>query len=878
MASTQLHGNSTTSQSIGGKKECECDLFLGVSGSLADTTNPDKEDPLVHKLADFDLSYADPCSKEEVTRPIMNILTMKVKELYLDGKGKEPVITIPPEDIPSAIFGFPNTSAASGDKELSVKKKNFAKGYSESLVYSRFTQTLYKIGEPALVLLNYKPDSYLNELRNRAKEEQSGRNWLRCPLGEKEKHWAKILGLDLDNHDGKHLIQAVLQQNSKRKLLLKINKNKDSNFVKKLKTKLLNKNLAEKLPHSSTEKENLIQNLLYAAGLDDTSEEEFDILIVFPTSHRIIDIEVKSTDAESENTGKDIQNAAQQTARRNKLFQKLHQDILSSEWTYIRAVALPLVSSLKDIPSLKICTRCREYILDRGQLNSSLEAWMTTTRQQGHQASSTMDQFRNLLTRIVGFLLISDTQHLNKFGDLETIGNLSKLSLAKQQMAGRELHHQAVVGTEASDISSEPPSSEDINIWDRHQEEKDPTHLGSLRTVFLWNRDQLNVMQLDRKRVIFDADFGTGKTLMLKSRALHLAKGLMEGQKVVFASFARLNSRQSSSSAFDLETIDEFKDRQVTFLSYKFEGGKFPLQSLVDNHPKAHFFMDEVPAEWVSEREYMSYLNIIEPTFYIWIALTRLTDQEQNLTKEEIQFLEEEPFNFYLPVMKENMRNCSRVVELADKLCTMVHLAGSKTLLPQNTILGVIPKIIPFSGKTPDELEKATVHAVQNFDTEESILILVDVQSLVASIYLYFPKRIENACLSLRDGRKITTCIEDDSSSAQMNEYLQDKQGILITAVDSFHGSQAKNTILVPNFNSSLSIASKHTYLRNNILRCTTSCVLLINIDTDEGRRVIKRCQEEDTITCKMEDLFSHMAHDTDPEKTSKRPCQAQHM
>jgi hypothetical protein len=62
-----------------------------------------------------------------------------------------------------------------------------------------------------------------------------------------------------------------------------------------------------------------------------------------------------------------------------------------------------------------------------------------------------MDQFRNLLTRIVGFLLISDTQHLNKFGDLETIGNLSKLSLAKQQMAGRELHHQAVVGTEASD-------------------------------------------------------------------------------------------------------------------------------------------------------------------------------------------------------------------------------------------------------------------------------------------------------------------------------------------------------------------------------------------------------------------------------------------
>jgi hypothetical protein len=52
----------------------------------------------------------------------------------------------------------------------------------------------------------------------------------------------------------------------------------------------------------------------------------------------------------------------------------------------------------------------------------------------------------------------------------------------------------------------------------------------------------------------------------------------------------------------------------------------------------------------------------------------------------------------------------------------------------------------------------------------------------------------------------------------------------------------------------------------------------LIDIDTDEGRRVIKRCQEEDTITCKMEDLFSHMAHDTDPEKTSKRPCQAQHL
>jgi MoxR-like ATPase len=49
-----------------------------------------------------------------------------------------------------------------------------------------------------------------------------------------------------------------------------------------------------------------------------------------------------------------------------------------------------------------------------------------------------------------------------------------------------------------------------------------------MQTVFLWNKDQLNAMRSGQRRVILDSEFGCGKTFILKSFALHLARHLRE--------------------------------------------------------------------------------------------------------------------------------------------------------------------------------------------------------------------------------------------------------------------------------------------------------------------------------------------------------------
>ena len=65
-------------------------------------------------------------------------------------------------------------------------------------------------------------------------------------------------------------------------------------------------------------------------------------------------------------------------------------------------------------------------------------------------------------------------------------------------------------------------------------------HLGSLNTLFIWSREQMEAMQLDCRKVLLDANYGHGKTLIIKSKALQLAASLKrkdDNAKVFFVSF-----------------------------------------------------------------------------------------------------------------------------------------------------------------------------------------------------------------------------------------------------------------------------------------------------------------------------------------------------
>jgi hypothetical protein len=151
------------------------------------------------------------------------------------------------------------------------------------------------------------------------------------------------------------------------------------------------------------------------------------------------------------------------------------------------------------------------------------------------QDSKDDHEYANLLTRIIGFLLISPYPPPS-YREI----NLPKA--ARQQK--KERNFEAVCGSNSDGgFSVENPITEDVEALRNSEHASVATHLGSIATVILWNKDQLNVHQRDEKKVLLFSDFGTGKTLLLKARALALANKLRERrekEKVFFVSLAQL--------------------------------------------------------------------------------------------------------------------------------------------------------------------------------------------------------------------------------------------------------------------------------------------------------------------------------------------------
>jgi hypothetical protein len=157
---------------------------------------------------------------------------------------------------------------------------------------------------------------------------------------------------------------------------------------------------------------------------------------------------------------------------------------------------------------------------------------------------------------------------------LPLLKEIINLSQAERELRIKELHHVAVEGKiPVEGTSAEHPTTEDLGAMDPvskgdpgrskanfrslevrentegpsqkgmknfKRKKKEITHLGSVQTAILWNRSQLNVLQGEKKKVLLIADFGSGKTLMLKTKALVLAHKLREQKKkeqVFYVSF-----------------------------------------------------------------------------------------------------------------------------------------------------------------------------------------------------------------------------------------------------------------------------------------------------------------------------------------------------
>jgi hypothetical protein len=276
----------------------------------------------------------------------------------------------------------------------------------------------------------------------------------------------------------------------------------------------------------------------------------------------LLDFEVKSVEIATKNVQQKLKEAASQMAKQNAALKRFHENILDSNWVYVRALVLPMIASLENWEKewsscLQACDYCRHFILDVPK-QEDLHSWFQMLTKLQPKRFPVDHQYENLLCRKIGSLLVSESEP-----------PYTKLSLEHRMQKSREMNEQAIIG-EALGLTTERPLLDDVEVLRRNFNEETPSpsntkkdkkkaskkiHLSSLRTVVLWNKDQLNALQGGKKRIIFDSDFGCGKTLLLKSAALKLAATNTSGTKqdIFFISASAARSQVQYKNKFITE-------------------------------------------------------------------------------------------------------------------------------------------------------------------------------------------------------------------------------------------------------------------------------------------------------------------------------------
>ena len=80
-------------------------------------------------------------------------------------------------------------------------------------------------------------------------------------------------------------------------------------------------------------------------------------------------------------------------------------------------------------------------------------------------------------------------------------------------------------------------------------------YLGCINTQFLWTTEQNQLMLLRERKVLLEAGYGHGKTLILKSKAMQVVRNLREKgdlSEVFFVSFGAATNEVRKLCLFNL--------------------------------------------------------------------------------------------------------------------------------------------------------------------------------------------------------------------------------------------------------------------------------------------------------------------------------------
>ena len=387
-----------------------------------------------------------------------------------------------------------------------------------------------------LLLHSYKPESYLQRYIELAKDLRQTNNdpkkydppnltmlekdilnvlnissaevdkWVSISINKIQIEQSKIQGASQNSFSGT-VIQEALKLNTKPKKDRKNQCNELRKTFSRFETQwdAKNKKMVQRMDvHGSPVEcmfgKNDILCKLYKSEFKRLTTEfndEFDCLLFLPDQQLIIGTEIKQAmKADAKANDKQTKEAAEQTKKRKAYIEKTLGNLLSQGWKYVEVIAM---YDNNGSIVLNKCSDCSPYILTNGtpqEEEKQMHSLMTSLTQNAAASSTQIqknsiafDSFKHVFSRLIG---------------------LSGCLMAVQKLGP---HHE-IMGTDSKDLNAGWTRASPLKFQTENSLPRESDIFGRAHDVYkliFYSPDQIGLLSMSAKFVVFLNDFGSGK-------------------------------------------------------------------------------------------------------------------------------------------------------------------------------------------------------------------------------------------------------------------------------------------------------------------------------------------------------------------------------
>ena len=552
--------------------------------------------------------------------------------------------------------------------------------------------------------------------------------------------------------------------------------------------------------------ENEINNFFhyhwYLSQVQDVSME-WDSLIIVPQVKMIINIEVKSGSGFNA-----LKKAAKQTNAHQGIFKKIFGAHLSPKWKFVKAAFTP--NLYLKIDDSKPCEYCNQFMIRDIQ---KICGWIQNCITYPHNIFKDEDykaEYDNLLVGIIGYSSLRQSGSLNK----KILGPHEFIQATKSKVIASDTFH---------DVTNKKYVGEDDNI-------RKTEYL-----CYMLTPDQLMAVKDPSPHIIIEGDHGSGKTYVLKERTKQCAQKYPE-EKIAYINLT-INSYRSKFNdvtVMDMIADNNFKDYNnvdvVTATDLQDHLNKHKDELIDGNYLYMYFgedcslvlkhflkcsnyhliFIDEMPPlkKDITKNDFFS----LEKMY----CITMKCDNSDNRNNEWIIQMEER-YKAKRIMLKHNMRNSKTIVNLAFFFSDYYN-KNRASVPPSNNIPGPVCYHYHNTHELDEDmLARAAILKYFKNKPNEPVLVLTNTNNfktkkLYNKLFAHFSKDKNVAYLP-----RVKYQTDYEKYIREVKGYLEKPDGILVTDIDTFHGAQALNIIL---------IIEDDIYVRNMIMRTLSFAII----------------------------------------------------